>query len=77
VDRSKYRLHDWSVETNAYILEWKDRANRIQNQRHTHTFLEECMHWYWGITRRWIIQRVEAPNAYTPSAPHERQLVIS
>ena len=21
VDRSKYRLHDWSVETNAYILE--------------------------------------------------------
>jgi len=29
VDRSKYRLRDWSVETNAYILKWKDRANQI------------------------------------------------
>jgi len=30
-----------------------------------------------GITPRWIIQRIEAPTTYMPSAPYERQLVIS
>jgi len=38
VNRNKYRPCDWSGEINAYILEWEDRANRIQNQCHTHIF---------------------------------------
>jgi len=43
VDRLKNRMRDWSMETNSFILQWEDRVNQVQNQRHHHTFLTEYM----------------------------------
>ena len=71
IDRNEKHLYVWSVEHNVYMLQWEDRVNQIQ----PHTLLAEYMRWFWEITYRWIIQRVDAPTTYMPSAPYERQLV--
>ena len=46
VDPLKYRMRDWSVKTDTYIIQWEDRVNQVQNQRQHHTFFTKYMRWY-------------------------------
>jgi len=57
VDRSKYRLRDWSVETNTYTRMGRS-SDPDSKPTPPYTFLETYRRWYWGTTRRWIIQCV-------------------
>lgn len=70
-----FRKRNWGDLQESYIQQWNARMMLIQEPRPETTTMDDYWRWYWQITRRWIIQRVEHPLAYAPSSVFEREMV--
>lgn len=75
-DRQGRPRANWALEHACFAVQWNQRADHIQDQRHPATQVDEYIYWYWGITRRWIITRADPPITYMPRGYIERDMVF-